>query len=73
MKNNQNIKFGVFENNKPATLKGSKKWKNHLFNTFEEAHQYLNWRLGDWGPVELEVNEKYDYDGYGDVVEIKEI
>ena len=73
MKNKDNFKiYVVFENNAPAVLKNRQKDK-YLFNTFEEASEYLNWWLGNWGPVDIDINEKYDYNGYGDIVEIKKL
>lgn len=75
------MKYQVFENDKPADSKGfpclviipgrhcSK------FRTFEEALVYLRVWVGliyeGAIPALLEVGQKIDYNGYGDVVEIR--
>lgn len=72
--------FQAFEDNKPAdwsglpSLKGIPCWKNSVFETFEEAHAYaLSW-LGAYGEgVGLRLNEPWDYNGYGSMIEIREV
>jgi hypothetical protein len=71
--------YGVFENDKPCSPAGFDWctlpcWSNHLFPSFEEAHDYaISW-LGHHADsfLHLKLNEPYDY-GYGDVITIKEV
>lgn len=71
------MKYQVFENDKPADnkrfsyLKGLD-WNNSSFDTFEEALKYAKSWLGDFDsiPPNFAPNQKYDYSGYGDTIEI---
>jgi len=69
--------FQVFDNNKPADASGHNvhhTWNNSTFSTFEEAHQYANqWLAPSHGLVILKLNQPYDYSGYGDIIEIREV
>lgn len=69
--------YGVFENGKPCSIEGfphmHPSWNNHKYPTFAEALEYLKKWLGAYSPPENYDGSAYDYDGYGDVVEIKEI
>lgn len=69
--------FCVYDNDKPASVEGypymHSSWKNHRFETFEEAQKYArNWL----GELEIlcpnEPNSRVDYSGYGDMIEIRE-
>ena len=62
--------------------KFKKKWATSIFNSFEEALCYVRKWLGIYGfwgnddgtsGVELKLNEHWNYSGYGDFIEIKEI
>jgi len=80
-------RYQVFDNGRPADttgypqLKGSG-WHNSVFDTFTAAHEYaLNW-LGYLGDdigagyadnAVLKLNTPYDYSGYGDKIEIREV
>jgi len=50
--------FEVFENDKPAILKGSDFWKKYQFNTFEEAIAYAKLWLG----IYSNPNHKWELD-----------
>lgn len=69
--------FAVFENNKPALLKGWRiKWENNKFQTLAEAQQYAWEWLGTYAPElpsDIKFNVPYDYSGSGDVVEIRSV
>ena len=70
--------FIVLDNGKPAQTrfhKVDRSWNNCLFTTFEDAERYaISW-LGVYNPSfgTLELNVPYDYSGYGDMIEIKEL
>ena len=72
-------KYGVYENNKPCSRQGYPNlkfecWSNHVFPTFEEAVQYARDWLGAYGDyAKLELDIPFNYNGYGDMIEIKEI
>ncbi|MEK7499292.1 MAG: hypothetical protein AAB649_01660 [Patescibacteria group bacterium] len=80
MNSKQETKFGVFNNDKPASREGfpelkGEGWDTHLFGTFEEASDYAREWLGSragegrlfklWVPIY--------YNGYGDTIVIREI
>ena len=68
--------FQVFEDDKPADVTGFpqlRSWKNSKFATFEEAQDYANDWLGEFGGIVLKLNEPQDYSGYGSFIEIREI
>jgi hypothetical protein len=71
----QAMKFAVFDNGQPASKVGYPQcgsWGNHVFPTLLEAHDYAIKWLGDFGiGVTLQINTPYDYDGYGDLIEIR--
>lgn len=71
-------KFGVYDNDKPASgtgfprLKGHG-WSTHQFPTFQEAQSYARQWLGAYSyGAPLELNQSWDYSGYGDMILIKE-
>lgn len=72
------MSYAVFDNNMPASCAGfpcAKEWSNHVFQLRREAVDYaLQW-LGSFAPPRevLECQDSYDYSGYGDVVEIREV
>ena len=63
----------VYENDKPAIIKGSQKgWDNNFFEDFQDAVKYVEDWLGMYNPG-LPPNwqgEPFDY-GYGDKMEIR--
>jgi hypothetical protein len=69
--------YRVLNNGKPAVIEGSKIWINSDFPTLEEAANYLrNW-LGCYAEgltndyiIDNMILKPYDYDGYGDTVQI---
>jgi len=69
--------FAVFENNRPAKyVDGPECWRDNEFATQEEANKYAHHWLDDWAkgiPATMELGKKYDYNGYGDIIEIREI
>lgn len=80
--------FQVFDGNRPADsriwgkhLRDGSCWNNSIFSTFDEALAYARKWLGpNHGGSEdgkeginLDVNQPYDYSGYGDVIEIRKI
>jgi len=70
--------FQVFCNNKPADTKGfpnltKECWANSTFSTFEEAHDYAVSWLGHFEVGDMELGKVYDYSGYGDTIEIREV
>ena len=70
--------FQVFDNNKPADCKHHKvdaSWANSKFDTYAQAHEYALYWLHldfDCGLVLL-LNTPYNYSGYGDMIEIREV
>ena len=81
--------YQVFDNGHPCELdfppprEGSDEydWGNSTFEEFDDALFHARIWLGDaWGGsddgesgVVLESDEEYDYSGYGDVIEIREV
>ncbi len=66
--------FQVLDNDKPAELKGSKLWNNSIFQFFEEAQEYAECYCGEFGTcAPKRPNQKVDYSGYGDTIEIKSL
>lgn len=77
--------FQVLENGKPANHQSFPKvhpsWNKAEWETFEQAKIYAWKWLGDCAGgsndgtdgVELKLNTPYDYSGYGDIIEIREI
>ncbi len=72
--------FGVFDNNKPASVEGFPQltkgngWDTHLFPTFAEAVQYAKDWLGQWDTLPDGWDGKpYNYSGYGDKIEVREV
>ena len=75
--------FQVFDSGHPADCHHCKvhsSWNNSKFNTFEEALKYARM----WGApyvgaydgssgVELKLGVPWDYSGYGDTIEIREV
>ena len=72
------VKYAVYDNDRPASVVGipalkGHGWINHKFDTLKEAQKYANHWLGIYAPAEpLKVDEKYDYNSYGEIVVIKE-
>jgi hypothetical protein len=48
-------------------------WKFAWFNSFRTAKDYADNYLGNYGPYPFEGEGKFDYSGYGDVLEIRRI
>lgn len=75
LQENSNIKFQVFDTGEPAEIRSSKIFNNSVFDTFEEAQEYVTQWLG-W-PVSaknmLKLNVPIDYSGEKDTIEIKEV
>jgi hypothetical protein len=77
------IKYQVFENDKPcdaANHKVHKSWNNSIFDSFNDALKYVYKWIGEYadpdsmtGSSGIKVNIPYDYSGYGDMIEIREI
>ena len=70
------MRYGVFDNNRPARypeIKIHSSWKKNEYDTFADAHAYANKWLGEYGGVVLLANTPWDYSGYGDVIEIREL
>lgn len=73
--------FQVFDNGKPADCwnqkslgDGENGWTTSAFDTLDDAQEYATRYLGIYNPGRsLEVGEKYDYSGYGDILEIREV
>ncbi len=72
--------FQVFDNGKPADSNGfpylaNLGWENSRFYTLEDARDYAHkWLgMGIYGMFEIGVNFPYDYSGYGDTIEIRQI
>lgn len=71
--------FIVYDNNKEASRVGfpelaGKGWKTARFNNFSDAHKYAITWLGEVGVgLSLKLGQKFDYDGYGDIIEIREV
>lgn len=70
------MKYHVFYGNRPAKYSNiNSSWKNNVFDNFEDAEEYAqNW-LGSFDPGKniLKPNIPYDYDGYGDMIEIRTV
>lgn len=69
--------FQVLDNGKSADCHGfpvHPSWNKSLYDTFDEALKYAWKWLGDktGGPL-LKVNTPWEYSGYGDTIEIREI
>jgi hypothetical protein len=78
------MKYQVFDNDLPADCHHHKileSWSNSIFNSYLEAVDYCIQWLGldplcltkEEFSVNIPVNTKYDYSGYGDILEIREI
>lgn len=75
------IRYQVLENERPCSVTGCPSltkgvgWDRHSFNSFEEALAYTKKWLGDYA-VTIPENwdgSSYDYSGYGDIIEIREV
>lgn len=69
-------KYNVYDNGKPANSTSFKSlagngWDNSSFDTFVEAQAYANKWLGIFAML-LTVNVPVDYNGCGDMIEIRE-
>lgn len=66
--------FQVLDNGEPA-LMPSELVENSIFNDFQKAIKYAKWYLCDYAKnvKKYEPNTKYDYSGFGDYIEIREI
>jgi len=65
---------------KRASKEFQKTWGNNIFPTFEEARKYSWQWIAPYGGsydglsgVDLKVGVPYDYSGYGDMIEIREV
>jgi hypothetical protein len=80
------MRYQVFDNGKPADSSGHKvhpSWNNSIFPTYHDAVRYVvKWLGWDWCSSEDDINSlamcirkdiHYDYSGYGDVIEIRDI
>jgi len=76
--------FQVFENGKPCDATGfpnvHPSWNNSKFGTFNEALSYAWKWLAPYGGsydgqqgIGLKINEAYDFDGCGSMIEIREV
>lgn len=76
--------YQVLDNNKPADYKHHKVshcWKQSTYSNFNDALMYARKWLGlalggsydGKTGITLEPNQPYDYSGYGDTIEIREI
>lgn len=76
--------YAVYDNEMPAnskihTILKDPCWETHVFDTYLEAVQYADKWLGQYSPgtqillEKLNYGEKYDYDGYGDTIEIRKL
>jgi hypothetical protein len=69
--------YQVFDNGKPADCfhcNVHESWNNSVYDTFEKALEYANKWLGFFGSgVVLKLNTPWDYSGYGDMIEIREV
>jgi len=71
--------YQVFDNEKPADCfnydsKYGSYWSISIYRTFEEACDYANRWLGKLSEgVVFTLNKPYDYSGYGDIIEIRDI
>jgi hypothetical protein len=67
--------YAVYERGIPARfpeMEVDPSWDNHQFPTFLEAITYAKQWLGEWDTIPEEWDGKsYDYDGYGDTIEIR--
>ena len=69
--------FEVFDNNKPAKYPHFDvdiSWHTNRFYTFEDALAYASDWLGyplDDLKISLEINVPFDYNGFGDCIEIR--
>lgn len=69
--------FQVFDNGKPADCHHhtvSSSLNCSVFSTYEEARAYAESWLGEiFHSTDLQLNTPYDYSGYGDLIEIREV
>jgi len=77
------VKYSVYDNGRPANFdlfpslkcgQNPAAWHTNSFDTFDEAHTYAQmWLSGEKlrGHI-LIPNVRYDYNGYGDWIEIRE-
>jgi hypothetical protein len=75
------MKYEVYDSGKPASIIGfpglkGKGWETNSFNNYKRALRYaINWlgAYSGYGDIKLKLNVPYDYSGYGDFIEIREI
>lgn len=71
------MKYQVLDNNRPADCfhcKVHESWNKSKYDTFDEALNYARKWLGFYGTcVVLKPNTPWDYDGFGDMIEIREV
>ena len=69
----QNIEgWEVFDNDKPAVIKGGKDWNDNFFRDFVDALKYAKSWLGEYDTLPDDYQgEPYDYNGHGDIIEIR--
>ena len=69
--------YQVLDNGKPADCfhcNVHESWNKSTYSTFEEALEYARDWLGRYGiGVVLKPNTPWDYSGYGDIIEIREV
>ncbi len=73
-------KYSVYDNGRPCSGLGfpgleKEGWKNHSHPSYKEALEYARRWLdfqGDAGSLDISLNEMVEYNGYGDVIQIRE-
>lgn len=67
--------FQVLENGKAAEMKDTVLWANSIFQHFHQAQAYVQRWVGPIGEsfVPNRPDQKIDYSGYGDMIEIKSL
>jgi hypothetical protein len=69
--------FQVFDNGRPADCNNHKvhpTWNKSMYDSFEEAQQYCHQWLGEYANcTPLKPNQKINYSGWGDTIEIREV
>lgn len=67
--------FQVLDNGKPAEMRNSDMWGDSIFQHFHQAQTYVRRWLGSsfYHCVPQRPDQKIDYSGYGDIIEIKSL
>ena len=64
--------YQVLEAGRPAEYPNSSIWNKSKFKTFIEAYNYAQFWLGAY-KMPLKLNTPVDYNGYGDIIEIRKV